>query len=231
MEFEAAGKTEIGVGRTRNEEAFLVAGDRNLYAVARSSIPYEEGEHAAHFVLSAIRLHCEATVNAPSGGSNAQRLTGAVEFARRCLCDANQSVGYPFSTTRMAAILVVGQTIQIVAIGSCCVHRVRQGTIARLTPGSDIHRSTPSDGGPAHRWLEQGVDTPLGALTVTAQPGDTYVLSTMGIHERLTEEEILSTVFEAGTAPDVIERLVERALTAADLNNPTDATCVLIRVN
>lgn len=230
MDLEAVGTSTIGVGRTRIEEAFTVVPERHLYAVASSSAPYHEGEHAARYALSAIRLHVEASANSPPTlDGTSHRLADALAFARRGLRDANHSVGSSFSSTGIVAALVVGRSLQLARIGACRVHHVRDGAIIPLvdsaaqTPASSPVRPPPES-------AEQNLDVPSSTECIALQSGDLFVLSTKGIHGTLTDKEVLSALATGRTLRDCLDGLVASALNAAHVSRPTDVTCVLVRV-
>lgn len=234
----AAGGTEVGRVRSRNEDAYLVGG--RVFAVADGL-----GGHAAGDLASATALEPLSQLDAGEPGADlGAALTTAVQAAHRLVrAVAAQDPGARHGMgTTLTAVGVEGDDLLLAHVGDSRCYLLRDGELMRRsrdhTPVQeeiDAGRLRPEDAGrhPARHILAQavGLDDGIRVDTrggTTLRPGDTVLLCSDGLTEMVTDEAIADLLRRCDDPQTCVDSLVDAALRAGGVDN---ITVVVLRVS
>jgi protein phosphatase len=242
--FLAAGATDRGRVRVRNEDAVLVRPELGLFLVAdgvSGASPNAGGALAAQVAVGSIagvveRAKPEARRLVPE-----EVLRGAVQLACGRVSEEGTRAGFPEMATTVAALLVEGSQAFVAHVGDSRVYRLRQGALERLTVDHTLageweaknQRAAPPDvrahgGHVLTRWLggaESGVKVDVRA--VSWQPGDVFLLCSDGLHGLVDDEDMADVITRAPDLDLAVVRLLKRANEAAGHDN---IAAVLVRM-
>lgn len=236
----AAGKTDPGMRRPNNEDAFLVADDLGLYLVADGL-----GGHPSGEVASALAVRTAAAVVREAGHTGAGAavtdvLTGAVREANRAILaqDIRDDSGQGMATTLSVLLLEPGMA-HVAHVGDCRIYRWRPGAPLRRLTRDHSQVQTLVDQGllteeqaVRHPWshrLERvlGLEHDL-AVDVTSEPrepADRFLLCSDGLVRVMGDEEIGSMLGLARDPAVLVERLVHLA---RERGAPDNVTVVVV---
>jgi protein phosphatase len=223
MKLSAAARSDVGMRRTANEDAYAVAPALGLYLVADGM-----GGHVAGQLAS--RLAAEHTVEALE--LVADRTATLTEKLRYCVAAANHHVfataqGKPEVAgmgTTLVAVLAGGGRLALAHVGDSRAYLVRGGRIRQLTDDHSLvaelvrRREISPDAahGHPHRHVltravgvRRSVDPDLAELTPA--PGDVIVLCSDGLTTHVQDPEIAAIVAAESDLEQACERLVALA--------------------
>jgi protein phosphatase len=235
MKLSAAARSDVGMRRTANEDAYAVAPALGLYLVADGM-----GGHVAGQLAS--RLAAEHTVEALE--LVADRTATLTEKLRYCVAAANHHVfataqGKPEVAgmgTTLVAVLAGGGRLALAHVGDSRAYLVRGGRIRQLTDDHSLvaelvrRRELSPDAahGHPHRHVltravgvRRSVDPDLAELTPA--PGDVIVLCSDGLTTHVQDPEIAAIVAAESDLEQACERLVALANARGGEDNVTVA--------
>jgi len=129
-------------------------------------------------------------------------------------------------TTFTGAVIKSGQA-HIFHVGDCRVSLIHAGSLERLTQDHRIRLSKSQDY--LARALGVGQDLDVDYRAVPVETGDSLVFTTDGVHDHISERDILGTLEEAGNDLDAAaRRLVELAHAQGSVDN---LTCQIVRID
>lgn len=236
----AAGKSDVGRHRERNEDSYLLfppvdEHDAALYVVADGMGGHVAGEVASSIAVNTIGSFFRKHV----AGTLAERIREAVEASSADIYETGQRSGRQGMGSTVVCAVIQGDRLVSAHAGDSRLYRVRGGEIERLTHD--------------HSWVQAQVDsgvlTPEQAETFEArniitralgvedtvdvetnefqiEAGDRYVLCSDGLHGLVTDEEIAVQV-ESATTEDACDRLIAMA---NDRGGPDNVTAIVIEV-
>ncbi|MDI1445975.1 protein phosphatase 2C domain-containing protein [Polyangium sp. 6x1] len=232
----AAGATDIGHLRDRNEDRFGVFPDLGLFVVGDGmSGMIASGEVVTELALDVMREQFEATRDAPG----AHRLVEAVRLANlRIIEHASAHRSLTGACCTLAALAVDEEGVHVTHVGNNRVHRIVGDTLERLTEGHNLLNDAarlgcelPPDMSPevARKILTRAVgmqkDLAFEVRTLPCRPGDVYLLSTDGLHDFVSPDEIVATLRASADLDEATRGLVSPAI-QRDAND--NITCVLV---
>jgi protein phosphatase len=235
MKLSAAARSDVGMRRTANEDAYAIAPALGLYLVADGM-----GGHVAGQLAS--RLAAEHTVEALE--LVADRTATLTEKLRYCVAAANHHVfataqGKPEVAgmgTTLVAVLAGGGRLALAHVGDSRAYLVRGGRIRQLTDDHSLvaelvrRREISPDAahGHPHRHVltravgvRRAVDPDLAELTPA--PGDVIVLCSDGLTTHVQDPEIAALVAAESDLEQACERLVALANARGGEDNVTVA--------
>ncbi|MFZ0610647.1 MAG: protein phosphatase 2C domain-containing protein [Desulfobacterales bacterium] len=240
---ESAGLTDTGNRRKDNEDALLVDDGLGLYIVADGMGGHRAGEVASRLVIESMRRHIEccrdgrvAAEKSPSDTTLSleanQVLAGILSSNRAVHTAANGSGEYRGMGTTVALLKVSDRTLVAANVGDSSIFLVQKGLIERL---SVLHTV----------MAEHEVADPLGTVRLGAEfshvltravgvnttveahicevpcfAGDVFVISSDGLTDMVTPDEILATVAVHPPA-EACRRLVDLANDRGGTDNIT----------
>jgi protein phosphatase len=245
LPFTAFGHSDTGRQRASNEDHFLclVIGESpeiaHVVAVADGMGGHAGGKVASDLAITAL----ETTVNGATGPT---ARSGAARLLRRAFESANRDIlkhaaedrGLTDMGTTMVAAVVSDAAVTLANLGDSRAYLVRQGIIGQLSVD--------------HSWKEEarrhdlsmqeiatspfretitrslGVDTAVDVdiFDFVPRTGDQMLLCSDGLHDLLSDLEILETMAVEEPLERIGRRLVDMANEAGGHDN---STCVLVR--
>jgi protein phosphatase len=229
----AAGITDTGRRRLRNEDAFIC--EPPLFAVADGMGGARAGEVAAGLAATAIEEH------APDGPRDEADLVALIEEANRRIWE--RSLADP-ATAGMGAVvtaaLVDAQagTVTIGHVGDSRAYRIRDGAIEQLTTDHSLVAElvesgvlTPEEAEvhPQRSAITRALGTEpavsVDTVAVDALPGDLYLLCSDGLSNMLGDDAIAEIVASADGDP---EHAAEALVGAANAHGGEDNVTVVL---
>jgi len=215
----AAGQTDTGRRRLRNEDAFIC--EPPLFAVADGMGGARAGEIAAGLAAAALE---EAGTETRGAEGIAALLTEANRrIWERSLADPRTA---GMGTTVTAALVdAVAGTVAIGHVGDSRAYLLRGGSIEQLTTDHSLVAElvqsgvlTPEEAErhPQRSAITRALGTEatveVDGFTVTAEPGDVFLICSDGLSTMLSDDEMAAAIESAGRNPsDAADALVRAA--------------------
>jgi protein phosphatase len=235
------GRSEIGLVRTMNQDAFAVLDHMGLWAVADGMGGHVGGEIAAQTAIATVQSHSVSSSEQLRTGSASPTdiLTNLISRAHEAILDRAraQSKLKGMGTTLVLLAIVPDQTpmAYLAHVGDSRAYRLRSGTLTQLTKDHSL----------IEKYLERGILTPEMAKThperhvltralgipsaakptISAFPlqdNDLILLCSDGLTKML-EDEAIRDIFAGGeTEPShICNRLVTAAIDRGGEDNVT----------
>ena len=247
---KSSGKTDIGLFRENNEDSYLIVDPGNeAYDVSHSGLLFAVadgmGGHAAGEVAS--KMACEGLLEYYEPGiaqeTESSDLVYGLEQLRRVIHRTNEEI-YQYAQTHLEfsgmgttlSVLVLFPECAIIGhVGDSRIYRFRNRNLKQLTMDHtevqamiDSGHLTPEEASvhPFRHALLQAVGAMAELETIdtgieSVQPGDLYLLSTDGLHDSISDEDIEQTLGETGDIHIACDRLVDLALKKRGRDNIT----------
>jgi protein phosphatase len=223
MKLSAAARSDVGMRRTANEDAYALAPELGLYLVADGM-----GGHVAGQLAS--RLAAESTVDALQ--KIAGREATLTEKLRYCVAWANHHIYATAQSkpeisgmgTTLVAVLAGSGRIALAHVGDSRAYLVRGGRIRQLTDDHSLvaelvrRRELSPDAAHDHPHrhvltralgVRRQVDADLAELTPAAR--DVIVLCSDGLTTQVQDPEVAALVASEADLDEACERLVALA--------------------
>lgn len=247
----AVAVTDVGRVRSRNEDAFLLLPEQDLYVVADGMGGHQRGDVAAALCVDAVRDWFTGKVSddtmtkvgnmvrgllgRPTPGET--DLVAAVEFANRIIFEmSSASAAFRGMGTTVVAGYFHGSTLFVVYSGDSRIYRLRNGILRVLSQDHSLLNEYlrlqmihPSE---ARSFPHRNVIMKALGLRERAdidffrrrtQPGDLYLLCSDGLNDMIEDERILQVLEEGDTLEERAQGLVDAALQAGGVDNVTVA--------
>jgi serine/threonine protein phosphatase PrpC len=233
----AVGRTDPGLKRKRNEDAYAILEDHHLFVIADGMGRHAAGEVASRLCVDAIseafRTSSFGPPREPPLPRRAARLRGATLLANeRILAAATETEEYAgMGTTVVSAYFsATHQRVYIAHVGDSRCYRLRSGKLTQLT--TDHTLGAAGIEGKTASVLSRAVGVePSVEVDLTIEsplPGDIYLLCSDGLSRMVGAEEMQATLV---STPD----LNEATRTLTDLANRgggrDNITVILVRVD
>jgi protein phosphatase len=228
-----AARTDVGLVRSRNEDAYLAEPQRGLWAVADGMGGHAFGDLASGAVIDAL-----ASLPAPA------TLTDFIESARARLTQVNDTLRaqararqVPVIGSTVAALLACGLEAACLWAGDSRIYLFRSGRLQQLTRdhnqiealkarGADLAAAAASP-----NMITRAVGAADAILfdvaAVTARHGDMFLLCSDGLSTPV-EEEAIAAALAPGDCAQAAQELIEQALANGGRDN---ITVVVLRVD
>ncbi|MFH2219625.1 MAG: protein phosphatase 2C domain-containing protein [Pseudomonadota bacterium] len=228
---ESAGITDVGKKRTGNEDSIFVDDDLKLYVVADGMGGHNAGEVASKMVVDTLRDYFKgaggsekkdvSTYTDKQLSDQANRLLSGIRVANKeifQLSESNKSLRGMGST--VSAILVTEKTLISGNVGDSPIYLIRDGAIEPLyelhTMIAEYEKLAPKGAKPLEDKYKHvltramGVDKSVepGITEIKYAVGDTLVISSDGLTDNVSPEEILEIV-KSGRPQKVCQALVD----------------------
>lgn len=241
MRFRFSAQSDVGRGRSQNEDSFAVDGDRGIFVVADGMGGHGNGEVASRIVAEVVRQSLAPRTARAAGSDGEDSLRQALEEANRQVIEAARSDS---ALTGMGATAVValmsGAGSYLANVGDSRAYLLRRGRFAQLTQDHTWVREQVSAGllsetqalrhpfrSVVTRALGGEEEVAVDVAPLDPRPGDLYLLCSDGLTAVLGDDEIRAHLAERQPLPDVCRGLVEAA---NDRGGPDNITVIVIAV-
>jgi protein phosphatase len=228
----AVGQTDRGVTRRRNEDAYLIDTDLQLFAVADGMGGYAGGDVASRLAVQEIR----AAVQAPGEikghedrPRRARELIAAVERANAVIHKEAQSTRdlHGMGTTIvLARFSPQKQRVYVAHVGDSRCYRLRKGELQLLT--KDHTLASRGVIGPLAsnicRALGVSKDVKVDLIIDRPLPDDIYLMCSDGLPKMVTDERIRAILSEQSS----LDRAAGSLVLAANANGGRDNITVVL---
>ena len=247
MELEYCAWTDPGYLRERNEDAYLVLKDHQVFVVADGMGGHLMGDEASRLAVETIREWFSGERPEPETGI--ERLKALFGFKTnsevelyRALVEANKRV-YELGQqvdpqrgigTTVVAGLIHGSTLFIAYSGDSRAYRYRGGRLSQLTEDHSLVNQYVKE----HRITKKEAEYfPYRSVIVNAlglfeecqaefrrtrvKPGDIYIFCSDGLTDMVRDEEILKVIEQNKDFDQLCVELVNAALRSGGVDNIT----------
>ena len=211
MQFIVHGKTDQGLVRKENEDAFCIEKDVGLLAIADGMGGHASGEVASKMAIEILRESVKK-----EGEPLPDRLSSGVKLANRAIYEAAQSQSQLNGMgTTLTALQLNGNRLSIVHVGDSRAYLIRGGVIEQITDDHTIVSEQVARGmltreEAARSGMRNILSRALGIAPevdmdmeeITVSEGDRLVLCSDGLSELISDDEILSEV-RSNRRPDL----------------------------
>ncbi|MGE3842026.1 MAG: PP2C family serine/threonine-protein phosphatase [Vicinamibacterales bacterium] len=251
MRVISAVRTDPGLKRSGNEDAYCVREDLGLYLVADGMGGHAGGEVASHLAATTIERFVADTRAADSQSTwpfafethlsvDANRLKTGFRLANRRLADesSRQAALRGMATTASAVLLGDASHVTAAHVGDSRIYRLHEGTLTRLSQDhswvEEQVRAGVFDARTAsqHPWRNvvtralAGADDPeVDLFELELMPGDRLLICSDGLFAVVDEYDIARLLREEAVADIACNRLVDAANQAG---GPDNITVVLV---
>ncbi len=220
-------KTDTGRQRTTNEDSYFARGP--LYAVADGMGGAQAGEVAS-------RIAAEAFEPAERGAEAAEAfLRSVVQSANSQIHSISQhDASRSGMGTTLTAALLEDEEIAIGHVGDSRAYRFRDGELTLLTADHSLVEELRRQGrltdeeAEDHpqrsiitRALGPEAEVEVDTLTVSARPGDVYLICSDGLTTMVKDARVAEILAEASSLDEATTRLVDEANEAGGRDNIT----------
>jgi protein phosphatase len=234
----AAGDSDQGRVRQRNEDSMLVMPERSLFAVADGMGGHRGGEVASSLAIDALqdafdRNAFEGRVEADGEvPRRARELAAAVHMTNECvrsmaLADRELS---DMGTTLVAARFSPNkQRLYIGHVGDSRCYRLRRGKLRQLT--TDHTMASLGMKGPRSNDLFQAIGTSPGVMidliVDKPQDDDIYLLCSDGLSKMLSDDRVREVLLEHEDLETALYSLIEET---NDRGGNDNVTVIIVKV-
>jgi serine/threonine protein phosphatase PrpC len=222
-----AQKTDTGRQRNANEDSFF--SKPPLFAVADGMGGAQAGEVASKIAADAFD-ELDVTDGSPEG-----ILEGVAQDANRAIHElAQKDSSRAGMGTTLTAALVHGDEVSLAHVGDSRAYVLRDGELKRLTKDHSLVEELRRQGRLTDEQAEEHPqrsiitralgpepDVRVDRMTVTARPGDVFILCSDGLTTMVGEDEIKAILGEARNLRSAVSKLVDAANKAGGRDNIT----------
>ncbi|MFZ0319246.1 MAG: Stp1/IreP family PP2C-type Ser/Thr phosphatase [Candidatus Sulfotelmatobacter sp.] len=248
--FQAAGKTDIGVVRTNNEDNFGFDLRRGIFVVCDGMGGAAAGEVASKIAVDTVLAYFRYDPGHPESpilgrkfegvSDQAAGLANAIQLANQAIQEAAAGNTGRFGMgSTIVAVCLNGNLFSIANVGDSRIYLVRGGGIQQLTSDHSLVMEQVRRGlltvEEAEKSEMQNVIVRALGSEDSVEPdledhefvaGDVLLLCSDGMSRYVTEEKMLEAVSKAGSLNDACGELIEAAKTGGSDDN---ITCLLVR--
>jgi protein phosphatase len=241
VKFTCAGRTDVGIIRTGNEDNYLMVPDRGVFIVADGM-----GGHAAGEVASEMAVRIVARELGDLTGVDDAEMGDRV---RRAIHEANSAIFQRTLTepdkrgmgTTATIMLINGPRYLIGQVGDSRGYQMRSGQLLQITKDHSYVQEQVDAGflspeeARTHpysnvitRCVGANVDVVPDVYVGSLRPGDVYLLASDGLTGMLEDPELRGILSAGQDPPETVESLIVEANKRGGLDN---ITAILIRVD
>jgi serine/threonine protein phosphatase PrpC len=233
---EAFGLSHPGLIRLTNEDAFIVVPDVGLFAVCDGLGGNAAGEVASRMAVDTLLAALKnAHWPVPAHLVSAVEHANARVYAAACADPSRSGMA-----TTLTALLVLGETIALAHVGDSRAYRLRARHLEQLTDDhllvnellragvmTEHEAATSEKRNMITRAVGAEENVEVDARLLAAEPGDTLMLASDGLHGVVSHEDIVAILRGEHDLTRAAVQLIERA---NDRGGPDNTTVVLVRI-
>lgn len=247
---QAAGKTDIGLVRTNNEDSLGYDVDLGVFVVCDGMGGQAAGEKASRIAVSTVmdyfqNIHRRAGTKVvsqriPEVSDGANQLANSIRLANQAIRDASdRNPQWSGMGCTIVALLCHDNRFSIGHVGDSRIYLIRGDSIFQLTSDhslvmEQVRRGLMTLEEAEHSKMQNVIVRALGAEE-SVEPdlqdhefvsGDVLLLCSDGLSRYVKEGEMLETIRRAENLEKACDQLIELAKAGASDDN---ITCLLIR--
>lgn len=236
--------SDIGNHRSRNEDSCFADGNRGVFLVVDGVGGYQGGKEASEMVADIIPAWLNATrgCRRRDGQIIKAAVMSAIEtiqYRLTTLAKDRPSLDKASATAVLA--LIDGDRLYVARVGDCRAYLLHDGELQRLSidqsfVGAALEAGAITEAQAAnHPWRHlvtnsisaKPLNEPIELQEFSFQPGDRLMLSSDGVHDFMSTEEISQRL--AASDPEIAATaIVARAMQNGSRDN---ASCVVVEQN
>ena len=234
----AAGDSDQGRVRKRNEDSLLVMPERSLFAVADGMGGHRGGAIASSLAIDALQdaFDREAFEGRVQANGNvprrARELAAAVHMTNECvrsMAFADRELSDMGTTLVAARFSPNKQRLYVGHVGDSRCYRLRQGKLRQLT--TDHTMASLGVKGPSANHLYQAIGVSPGLaidlIVDKPQDDDMYVLCSDGLSKMVSDDELRDVLLEHEDLETALYTLIEAA---NDRGGNDNVTVIIVKV-
>jgi len=241
VRFTCAGRTDVGVVRSGNEDAFLMVPDAGIFIVADGMGGHAAGEVASEMSVQIVGRSLENIVGRPDAE--------AAETIRKGIVDANAAIFQRTLVeqdkrgmgTTVTAMVINGERYMIGQVGDSRAYLLRDGQLLQVTKDHSYVQEQVDAGylTPAQarthpysnvitRCVGANSDVAPDVYGGTLHGSDLFLLASDGLTGMLEDEDLL-TILTSGRSPgELVDKLISEANRRGGLDN---VTVIIVRID
>jgi PPM family protein phosphatase len=233
----AVGRTDPGLKRKHNEDAYAILEDHHLFVIADGMGRHAAGEIASQLCVDAIseafRNGAFGEPKAPALPKRASRLRGSILLANdRILSAAQENDAYAGMGTTVVSCYFSpnNQRVYIGHVGDSRCYRLRAGKLTQLTTDHTLGAAGIQGKSAAVLSRAVGIEenVEVDVSMESPLPGDIYLLCSDGLSRMVQNEEIQATLENVKNLEDANKVLIDKANQGGGRDN---ITAILVRVD
>jgi protein phosphatase len=234
----AVGKTDPGLKRKHNEDAYATLMDHHVFVIADGMGRHAAGEVASQLCVEAISKAFESNDFGrvpfdPALPRRSNRMRSAILEANAIILAAAQEneAHAGMGTTVVAAYFSPNnQRVYIAHVGDSRCYRLRDGKLVQLTQDHTLGAAGIQGKSAAVLSRAVGVEenVEVDLMTESPQPKDVYLLCSDGLSRMLQDDEIESTL--SGMTDDLDGATKKLISLANERGGRDNITAILVRV-
>jgi serine/threonine protein phosphatase PrpC len=233
----AVGRTDPGLKRKHNEDAYAILEDHHLFVIADGMGRHAAGEVASQLCVDAISeaFHSQdfGPPRLPPMPKRASRLRGSILVGNdRILASARATPAYAgMGTTVVAAYFSPNnQRVYIAHVGDSRCYRLRGNKLTQLTTDHTLGAAgiQGKSAGVLSRAVGVEDDVEVDVTMESPLHGDIYLLCSDGL-SRMVKDEVIQSILEKVKDLDEVNRLLIE--TANQGGGRDNITAILVRVD
>lgn len=234
----AAGDSDQGRVRKRNEDSLLVMPERSLFAVADGMGGHRGGAIASSLAIDALQdaFDREAFEGRVQANGNvprrARELAAAVHMTNECvrsMAFADRELSDMGTTLVAARFSPNKQRLYVGHVGDSRCYRLRQGKLRQLT--TDHTMASLGVKGPSANHLYQAIGVSPGLaidlIVDKPQDDDIYMLCSDGLSKMVSDDELRDVLLEQEDLETALYTLIEAA---NDRGGKDNVTVIIVKV-
>jgi protein phosphatase len=233
----AVGRTDPGLKRKHNEDAYAILEDHHLFVIADGMGRHAAGEVASRLCVDAITEAFQTSSfgppRKPTLNKRAARLRGATLLANEKIlraAEANEAYAGMGTTVVSAYFSANNQRVYIAHVGDSRCYRLRGGKLTQLTTDHTLGAAGIQGKSAGILSRAVGIEPDVEVeLTVEAPVhGDVYLLCSDGLSRMVNADEIAGTLSQVTDLDEATKTLTEMANERGGRDN---ITVILVRVD
>ena len=237
----SAGRTDVGVIRSGNEDNYLMVPDRGVYIVADGMGGHAAGEVASEMAVRIIAREL-GDLSSVSDSTAAERVRTSIMQANSAIFERTLSEQDKrgMGTTATAMVLLGGNYL-IGQVGDSRAYVLRDGALTQVTKDHSYVQEQVDAGylspeeARTHpysnvitRCVGANVDVAPDVYSGALRPGDVYLLASDGLTGMIEDEDLHRMMLRAVDPQQLADELVDEANRRGGLDN---VTVIVIRID
>ena len=245
LEFEVAGRTDIGMVRRTNQDTFGVVESLGLAVICDGMGGLAGGEVASQVALESFVEVARQEIGASRGSADSERakraLCRAAAAANRAVrARASYDTRFRGMGTTLVAALLDGNEVTVLNVGDSRAYLVQGGAARQITRdhsyvAEQMRMGLMTEGEAERSPYQSAITRAIGIdddvrpdfYTETVEAGDEVLLCSDGLMRHMKDEEIGRIVADATRTPgEICERLIATVNARGGTDN---VTCSVMR--